>query len=326
MSNCLVLISDRPEDLTFASRIAELNQLELKQVNDSIQAIALFKKENLGAVFVDISDQKDFKSFEGALESSIGLYSGKLDSNHIHYLCEEDIQDLKYLFQSPIFGNFIYRNFSKDIEDSAQRYSRVVAASLKSRAFGIKDFLKEERSKVQTINFKNTSQKQNGVEAVKNYLITGKFKTRMATVIANAVDELIMNAMFDAPMDALGKSIYQTTPRNTKLDIDPSKPVELHVGFDGNWTAIGAVDHFGSLDKNKLFNHISKNYINEEYKVKTTSAGAGIGLANVYRSGGSFLFISEKGAKTEVIVFFKRTNNYKEFKEQFRFISTQFYF
>ena len=71
-------------------------------------------------------------------------------------------------------------------------------------------------------------------------------------------------------------------------------------------SAITAVDQFGSLDKVKLLSHISKIYTDEEYKVKTSVAGAGIGLATVFRSGGSFFFVSESRVRTEVTVFFQK--------------------
>jgi hypothetical protein len=102
--------------------------------------------------------------------------------------------------------------------------------------------------------------------------------------------------------------------------------VELQVGFDGTYFGVTAIDHFGSLDKAKLLTHISKNYSDEQYKIRTGIAGAGIGLATVYRSGGSFFVASEMRERTEVTLFFKRTDSYREFKEQFQFFSTQFYF
>ena len=95
---------------------------------------------------------------------------------------------------------------------------------------------------------------------------------------------------------------------------------------NGIYEAGAASDLYGSLDKNRLLSHISKIYKEEEYRVRTAVAGAGIGLATVFRTGGSFFFVSEQGVRTEVTVFFKRTDNFREFKDQFRFISTQFYF
>ena len=148
----------------------------------------------------------------------------------------------------------------------------------------------------------------------------------MAAVIANAVDELLMNAMFDAPVDDLGKPLYSNTARSSVFKLEGKGAVELHVGFDGDHLGITAVDFYGSLDKTKLLSHISKNYTQQEYKVKSNVAGAGIGLSTVFRSGGSFFFVSESRVRTEVTVIFRRADSYREFRDQFRFISTQFYF
>ena len=171
-----------------------------------------------------------------------------------------------------------------------------------------------------------SSQKQEAVEAIRTYLEAAKFNSRMATSIANAVDEILMNSIFDAPIDELGKPMYAQTPRSTVFELKGRQEVEMKVGFDGSYVAVTAVDHFGSLDKVKLMKHIAKIYTDEEYKVKTSVAGAGLGLATVFQSGGSFFFVSESRTRTEVTVFFKRTESYRDFKDQFRFISTQFYF
>ena len=54
-------------------------------------------------------------------------------------------------------------------------------------------------------------QKQEAAEAVRQYLIQAKIPGRIANSVANAVDELLMNAIFDAPTDAFGKTIYSAT-------------------------------------------------------------------------------------------------------------------
>ena len=57
-----------------------------------------------------------------------------------------------------------------------------------------------------------------------------------------------------------------------------------------------------------------------------TGGCSGIGLATVFRSGGSFFFVSESRNRTEVTVFFRKLDSFRDFKDQFKFISTQFYF
>src|SRR5690606_20434015 len=115
-------------------------------------------------------------------------------------------------------------------------------------------------AKVQLVKLQLSTQKQDAVEAIKNYLIAAKFQSRMATVIANAVDELLMNAIFDAPVDDLGRPTHATTSRATQIQLEGPHAVEMQVGFDGKYVGITAIDMFGSLDKAKLLTHISKIY------------------------------------------------------------------
>lgn len=320
----LLLVSSVPEDQGFGTKVAEIADLDLIVEPDIRKAVARIGQGVGDVIFVDGSTEQCYREFETVVRDSLGLFSDRINANVIHWISTLDLQQVSYLFQSPIFGNYINRSYG-NTDEAGTRYGFILRAALKDRAFGLENLL-PDGTKIQTIKFESSRQKQEAVEAVKNFLIAAKFKSRMATVIANAVDELVMNAMFDAPVDQLGKQIYASTPRDTELKLEGRAAVEMRVGFDRHYVAISAVDSFGSLDKLKLFNHISKRYVEEEYKVRTSTAGAGIGLATVFRSGGSFFFTSEKSVRTEVTVFFKRTDNFREFKDQFRFISTQFYF
>jgi len=324
LSKSLLLISTRPEDQTFATEVASAAGLSLKSVADPREGARLIASEEIQVILADTSTEAQYQALEVAIQESVGIFSDKINANAIHFLSNDDLEKVQYLVQSPLFGHFVLRNYI-DPTQAGQHYGRIVRATLSERAFGLPNLLKPG-TKIQVVKLAASTQKQDAVEAVKAYLIAAKFQSRMATVIANAVDELLMNAIFDAPVDDLGKPVLISTSRATAINLDGRSAVEMHVGFDGQYAAISAVDLFGSLDKVKLLSHISKIYTEEEYKVKTSVAGAGIGLATVFRSGGSFFFVSESRVRTEVTVFFKRTDNFREFKDQFRFISTQFYF
>ncbi len=298
--------------------------LTLQTVSTAREGAEILSADGASAILVDTSSDDQYHQFEAAIQDSVGLFSEKINANATHFITSEEIERVPYLLQSPLFGNYVLRNYG-DIKDAGQHYGRIIRAALSDRAFGLKTLLKEG-TKIQTIQFKVTTQKQDGVEAVKNFLIAAKFQTRMATQVANAVDELLMNSMFDAPVDDLGKATFSSTPRSAKIELIGKHQIEMSVGFDGKYIGVSATDLFGSLDKAKLLTFISKIYTDEEYKVRTSTAGAGIGLATVFRSGGSLFFVSETKVKTEVTVFFMRTPTFRDFKDQFRFLSTQFYF
>lgn len=320
----MLLISQLPEDFAFATIVARTAGLELRHVQEPKAGMAILQAEESKAIFVDVSDEQRYGLFEAAIQETIGLFSDRIHPNAIHFITPLTIDQVPYLIKSPLFGNLLLRRF-EFMEEAAGHYGRIVAVTQQERAWTLEKLLKPG-TKVQTVKLVTSDQKQNAVDAIKNYIIAARFQTRMATLVANAIDEILMNAMFDAPVDELGGTLYHNTPRSASLRLEGRHSVEVQVGFDGTYVGITAIDHFGSLNKAKLLAHVSKVYTSEEYKVKTTNAGAGIGLATVYRTGGSFFFASESRERTEVTVFFKRTDSYRQFKEQFRFFSTQFYF
>jgi hypothetical protein len=325
MTKTLLLISNRPEDKLFAEEVAQNSGLTLVVAESAAQgAKHIGEDDNIKIVFADTSTEKQYLELEEEIQNTVGIFSEKVNANGLHFISSENIEGIPYLIKSPLFGHFILRNYG-DPKVAGKHYSHLVCSTLSDRAFGLEKLLKPG-SKIQTIKFNSSAQKQAAVEAVKNYAIAAKFQNRMAALIANAVDEILMNAMFDAPVDQLGQQILGSTSRTTVIPLTGKAAVEMQVGFDGHHVAVSAIDLYGSLDKNKLLAHISKIYRNEEYKLRNTVAGAGLGLATVFQTGGSFFFVSEAGVRTEVTVFFKRTDAFREFKDQFRFLSTQFYF
>ena len=324
MAKSLLLISDRPDDNLFAGEVAKAAGLSLLTAKNSVLGAEIIGNEGVPVVLVDASTEKHYQSFEMAVQDTIGLFSDKISGTAIHFISSEDLERVPYVIQSPLFGNFITRSYGNPA-DAGAHYGRLVTAMSSKRAFGLKQLL-DPTAKIQIVKLQKSTQKQDAVEAVRTFLIAAKFQTRMASVIANAVDEVLMNSIFDAPIDDVGRPLYKLTNRNAEVRLDGKNAVEMHVGFDGKYVAISSIDLFGSLDKANLLAHISKVYTHDEYKVKGTVASAGIGLATVYRTGGSLFFVSESRTRTEVTVFFKRSDNFREFKEQFRFVATQFYF
>ena len=330
MKKRLLLLSRTPEDLIFASQIAIIAGLEIHPLmdpRDCVQLIQNLPEKEIGAVFIDCADAKTFGAFEGILQEEIGLFSEKINTNRFHFITTGDIDTVPYLAKSPLFGNFIKRTYRTGDEALAagKRYAYYAKATTGPRSFGIRNYF-SPNAQVQSISIKRSMQKLQVVEAIRGYLIKAKFPSRIANTIANAVDEIVMNSIFTAPMDDLGNRPLDLTPRDTDIELNEKNQVEVTVTFDAGMVGISSTDLFGSLDKSKLIQHLSEVYADEDYKVRANTASAGIGLNNVFKGGGSLVFICEKGLTTEVGVIFERLDNFREFKKQFRFLATQFYY
>jgi len=327
VAQTLLLVSNRPDDIVFAKKIAETIELDFVQSVNLAEIAGYIKERDVGAIFVDFVNLEGFRTFEAAVHDQVGLFSDRVNSNRFHYISDLDLEERKFLFESPLFGNFILRKYSgpEKAAKAGARYAYVVKATTMERAFGIRNFF-HPKSQVQTIQMKRSTQKQQVVEALRAYLIKAKYPTRMANTIANAVDELIMNSIFAAPTDTTGRRVYDQTPRDADIELEGKAQIDVSIAFDGIQVGICATDQYGSIDKEKVLRHLATVYKDEQYKMKMSVVGAGIGLATTFRGGGSLLFLSEKNSRTEVCVIFERLDNIREFKDQFRYVLNQFYY
>ena len=129
----------------------------------------------------------------------------------------------------------------------------------------------------------------------------------------------MMNAIYDAPEEAPGASA--AISRSAPIELQGKRAVDFRMGFDGDYASFTVMDRFGTINKGKLLTHLMRMYVNKEYQVNDAVMGAGLGLAATFRTGGSLLFVTEPGVRSEVTVFFKQTSSFKEFRKQFRFVS-----
>lgn len=329
MKKKLILFSKTPEDLIFATQVAILAGLEIHPYLDARKVVELISESDekeLGAIFIDCADEKAFKSFEAILQEEVGLFSEKINTNRFHFICPKDLENSPILAQSPLFGNFILRKYvdSDEALRAGKRYGYYVRSTLAQRAFGLKDYF-SAKAQVQSIQLKRSTQKIQIVEAIRSYLIKARFPSRIANVIANSIDELIMNSVFTAPTDDMGNRPLDLTPRDTDFELNEKNQVEVTVVFDAGQVGVSSSDLFGSLDKARLIQHLSNLYAEEKYQIRANTKSAGLGLSTTFKTGGSLVFVCEKGQKTEVAVIFEKQDNYREFKNQFRFLGTQFY-
>ena len=97
--------------------------------------------------------------------------------------------------------------------------------------------------------------------------------------------------------------------------------VSVELAETEDYIGICVADKFGSLKKSLVLKFLGKDYQSTEYVPRTDDPGAGLGILGIIQSGLSLLFVSKPGVRTEVMLFFPRSPNYKQFKMGFRFVS-----
>jgi DNA-binding response OmpR family regulator len=118
---------------------------------------------------------------------------------------------------------------------------------------------------------------------------------RVASMAMLVADELISNAVHNAPVDADGVHYRRDLARDQELPLDARHRVRLRWGCDARYLAIEVRDPFGSLSRDTILASLAKDAVRE------TGSGAGMGVALAYRSSDHLVFNIHPGTCTEII-------------------------
>ncbi|MCA9679344.1 MAG: hypothetical protein KC464_30220 [Myxococcales bacterium] len=124
---------------------------------------------------------------------------------------------------------------------------------------------------------------------------------RVAAAASLIADELLSNALHNAPIDAAGGRPHADRSRPEGRPLVGRDQVTLRYACDARYLAVEVGDRWGTLDRATIMACLTKAVSRSPNKVSMTTAGAGIGLATVYGTCNHLVFNLQPGARTEVI-------------------------
>jgi len=136
--------------------------------------------------------------------------------------------------------------------------------------------------------------------------------------IANITDELVTNAVYNAPRLPDGRPKYAHVDRREKIVLEPSEHAVLQWGCDGRYLAVSVTDRFGSLRGETVASYLSKCFRRGDDQIDTKAGGAGLGLYMTFNSVTQLVVNVQVGVRTEVIALFYIRSESRGFKRSGR--------
>ena len=138
--------------------------------------------------------------------------------------------------------------------------------------------------------------------------------SRLAQRIAEVAHELLMNAMYDAPLDAAGAPRY-AHDRKQEIELDENEVPTFRFAVDGVHVALQCVDPFGGLRRRHVLDGIVRgrdNVKGHAAVIDTSNGGAGLGLYRIYSQCTVMIVDVEPGGFSSVSTFFDLDVNPRE--------------
>jgi len=127
-------------------------------------------------------------------------------------------------------------------------------------------------------------------------------RRRIVALLVDAAEELITNAVYDAPVDLEGRPLYASLDRRHSVELRPEHHSTLRAATDGSKAAVMVRDPFGALRMRTVRRYISKGLRGGADQIDTKQGGAGLGLTRIYEMSDQVIIRIAPGKATEVII------------------------
>lgn len=241
-------------------------------------------------------------------EEFIGLTEAAKQKNpHLEFVfvTSKDIpQYAPTLLKAKIFPNVVNRD-EEDKHFTIKNFVTTVSKLASGNYFGLEKYV-SWGVEVKEIEVMNSDHRTQVIQNMQDYFAQSGIRSSNLTRLAVVAEELLMNAIYDAPHDQEGNPIYNHKNRTEKVELAEAHRPIFRFATDGVLMAMSITDPFGALDAHTLFAYLEKCYsgtgsLNDGRKDK---GGGGRGLHQIIENSDLVVFNIDPKKRTEVIALF----------------------
>lgn len=170
--------------------------------------------------------------------------------------------------------------------------------------FGIEKYLPPD-TPVHYLRLRDFEGRGRAIQTVLDFAEESKMRRQVRSAIGQVCEELLMNALYDAPVDDEGRPIFADVDPHQRKDMPTPRPVSIRFAATEQHFAIAVRDRFGRLAKNTVLSYIEK-CIHSPDQIDRKTYGAGLGLYLVANAAATYVVNVAHGIATEVVCTFDR--------------------
>lgn len=157
--------------------------------------------------------------------------------------------------------------------------------------------------KVYAILVGDYQEKSVAIAAVSDFAGAMGVRRKYRESIEQCLDEMLMNALYDAPVDSAGKQMFADVPTKTRISLRMEQKVVVQYACDGSFFALSVRDSFGALKGDTIVKYLDK-CLHSEQQIDRKAGGAGLGLYIISNAASQFFVNICPGVATEAVCTF----------------------
>ena len=170
--------------------------------------------------------------------------------------------------------------------------------------FGIEKYLPADAN-VQLTRLRDFQGRGRAIDEVLKFAEESGVRRQIRSSIGQVCEELLMNALYDAPIDDDGRQIFAEVGPKDRVDLSSPRPVSIRYAATAETFAVSVRDRFGTLEKNVILDYLDK-CLHATQQIDRKTYGAGLGLYLIANSATQFVCNVAPGMATEVVCTFDR--------------------
>jgi hypothetical protein len=316
--NAIVLISRNIKDYEFAQEVSKSLGIRFTQT-ETVARLHEVLCENLGTFILwDYDSVLEERPVDAKLNRDLIHYFEKHKAwNRVFAISSKPLRDSIIPGNFALFSKYIFRSFNPQ---TIPVYCHIIQNVLVPDPFEPHS-VGANKVAVQKTSITNSARKKATIEALSIILEKKSVPKRVASTVIQALDELIMNAVFDAPVDDKKKHYKQVLDRGIEFELKKEEYVDIDLMVTDAFLQISVTDYFGSLERDDFVPLLAKNF--QKQGVSQTGAAPksdrGLGLYQILNSGLSMQSLIEPGKRTRMSLIIPWVANVRELKDSFRF-------
>ncbi len=162
----------------------------------------------------------------------------------------------------------------------------------------------QDKERNLTLSFKKSAQKGELLEELQAFLAKNPKTHSLSDLCIQTADELITNALFNAPVDADGERMFLNKDRLDRIEYPPDKTATLFACFSDDRITIGCEDSYGSMTVTEMYQYLRTKFSNDLSVPRDNTGGAGLGLKMIMENSANFYLFSERYRRSLVAASF----------------------
>jgi len=201
------------------------------------------------------------------------------------------------LFKARVYpDHLIPEKFPEEIPDLQVTMLKILSNDI----FGIEKY----GIKPKKVRLQSSLQKAGILEKIQAFYLSKKVPVRILQKAGLVLDELVMNAIFDAPVNGRGKRVYYGRKRDSVIGLKKHECPQIAYGFRKGVLALSVTDPFGTFEKSSFFSVIQRLRVKRSIK-EGAGKGAGMGLFMTFRAVDELIVNVDPGKRTEFIALLR---------------------